>query len=277
MPSLGSGLSLGTLNTLSGFDYDVSAYFQTTGITDATARAQINDFVIGAKSLGVWDNMVCWPLRSSQNAGTGTTAYSLGGLGTFNGTLTNGPTWGADGMTFNNASVQYISTSCAYNPATLSTGFLSVINQTETPNFANAREICGNRSVAASLLFKNTNGTQDITLFDSAGDHNNAQVTSRISYVAGRQFAGGFIDSATRQFFNQLNAVTATATSVGGTITSGSSYFQIARGGVYGTARTFTGEISFVGLLRQQTITSANIEACRTLYKSTLGTGLGLP
>ena len=260
------------------YDADASTYFTTAGVTNTAGRQQISRFVTSIKDLGLYNNMVCWPLRSSQNAGTGTTAYSLGGLGTYNGTLVNGPTWGADGVTFNNASAQYISTSCAYNPATLSTGFLSVINQTETPNFANLREICGNRSaVAATVLFKNTNGTQDITLFDTAGGHNAAQATARISYVAGRQFAGGFVDSATRQFFNQLNAATATATSVGGTITSGSANFQIARGGVYGTARTFTGEISFVGLLRQGTITAANIEACRTLYKTTLGQGLGLP
>jgi hypothetical protein len=42
--------------------------------------------------------MVCWPLRSSQNAGTGTTAYSLGGVGTYNGSLVNGPTWGPNGV-----------------------------------------------------------------------------------------------------------------------------------------------------------------------------------
>ena len=259
------------------YDTDASAFFNTAGVSKTDAKQQISRFVTGIKDLGLWSSMVCWPLRSSQNAGTGTIAYSLGGLGTFNGTLTNGPTWGVDGVTFNNASAQYISTSCAYNPATLSTGFLSIINQTETPNFANAREICGNRSVAASSLFKNINGSQDITLFDSAGNHNTASANSRISYVAGRQFAGGFVDSATRQFFNQINSATATATSVGGTITSGSTNFQIARGGVYGTTRTFTGEISFVGLLRQGTITAANIEACRILYKTTLGLGLDLP
>lgn len=53
--------------------------------------------------------MVCWPLRSSQNAGTGTTAYSLGGLGTFNGTLTNGPTWGSAGILFDGSN-DFIST-----------------------------------------------------------------------------------------------------------------------------------------------------------------------
>ena len=47
---------------------------------------------------GLWPHMVCWPLRSSQNAGTGSTAYSFGGLGTYNGTLVNGPTWGAMGV-----------------------------------------------------------------------------------------------------------------------------------------------------------------------------------
>jgi len=79
------------------FDADARAYINTSGATD---RAAINHFVKGVKKLGLYSSMVCWPLRSSQNAGTGTTAYSLGGLGTYNGTLINGPTWGADGVSF---------------------------------------------------------------------------------------------------------------------------------------------------------------------------------
>ena len=61
---------------------------------------QINKFIIGLKKLGIWSNTICWPLRSIHNAGTGTTAYSIGGLGIYNGTLTNSPTWGFDGMSF---------------------------------------------------------------------------------------------------------------------------------------------------------------------------------
>jgi hypothetical protein len=80
----------------SSFDPDARAFVQTSGATD---RAAINHFVKGIRALGLWDDMVCWPLRSAQNAGTGSTAYSLGGLGTYNGTLVNGPTWGADGLT----------------------------------------------------------------------------------------------------------------------------------------------------------------------------------
>lgn len=58
---------------------------------------QINKFVIGIKKLGLWDTMVCWPMRSIHNAGTGTTVYSLGGLGIYNGTMVNSPMWQPDG------------------------------------------------------------------------------------------------------------------------------------------------------------------------------------
>jgi len=96
--SIGYGISVSP--RLAAFDPDALAYFTTAGITDNTAKTQINDFVVGIKDLGLWSSMVSWPLRSSQNAGTGTIAYSLGGLGTFNGTLTSGPTWGSDGISF---------------------------------------------------------------------------------------------------------------------------------------------------------------------------------
>jgi hypothetical protein len=66
----------------------------------ADPRQLIIDFAQGIDRLGLWNSMVCWPLRASQNAGSGTTAFSLGGLGQFNGTLVNAPTWGSDGMLF---------------------------------------------------------------------------------------------------------------------------------------------------------------------------------
>jgi hypothetical protein len=58
---------------------------------------QINKFVVGIKKLGLWNSMVCYPMRSIHNAGTGSTVYSLGGLGVYNGTMVNGPTWQSDG------------------------------------------------------------------------------------------------------------------------------------------------------------------------------------
>ena len=43
-------------------DADAAAFIQRSGATDRTA---INAFVRGVKALGLWNNMVCWPLRSA--------------------------------------------------------------------------------------------------------------------------------------------------------------------------------------------------------------------
>ena len=98
-----------TLNALRGpsVDPDAAAFAAASGATDVAA---LSAFVKGVKDLGLWESMVCWPLRSTQNAGTGTTAYSLGGLSSGTGTLVNGPTWGADGITFTPANSTFINT-----------------------------------------------------------------------------------------------------------------------------------------------------------------------
>ena len=92
------------------WELDVQGYLNTCNISAATPRKQIRDFSAGVNDLGLWNSMVCWPLRSSQNYGSGDTVFSLGGLGTYNGTRVNGPTWGADGITLLGSSSQYINT-----------------------------------------------------------------------------------------------------------------------------------------------------------------------
>lgn len=69
----------------------------------------INTFVKGVKNLGLWNNMICWPLRSYQNIGTGTVVYSFGGLKEVNGTMINSPSWSNDGIIFNDSLNQRIS------------------------------------------------------------------------------------------------------------------------------------------------------------------------
>ena len=91
------GIRIGGLG-ISGYDADAAAYFDRAGVTDNTAKVQINGFVKGIKDLGLYNSIVCWPLRSAQNAGTGLTAYSLGGAGIFNGTLNAQAIWTADGV-----------------------------------------------------------------------------------------------------------------------------------------------------------------------------------
>lgn len=74
-----------------------------------TPLKQLNKFVVGIKRMGLWNSMVCWPMRSIHNAGTGSTVYSLGGLGVYNGTMVNGPTWSDSGIVLlnNTQSITY--------------------------------------------------------------------------------------------------------------------------------------------------------------------------
>jgi hypothetical protein len=94
------GIRIGGLSKIGGLDADAVAYFERAGVTDATAKSQISAFVVGVKALGLYNNMVSWPLRSAQNKGSGSIGYSLGGLQTANATLVNGSTWTANGTPF---------------------------------------------------------------------------------------------------------------------------------------------------------------------------------
>jgi len=98
MPSLGSGLSLGTLNKLQGYDFDASNYIVQNSIpssyslptydstlasvstTTIDPRKSINDFILGLKSLGIWDRSVCCAFRNGQNIATGTQFNTFGGF-----------------------------------------------------------------------------------------------------------------------------------------------------------------------------------------------------
>ena len=52
------------------WELDVQGYLNTCNITDPLPRKQIRDFSAGVNDLGLWNSMVCWPLRSSQNYGS---------------------------------------------------------------------------------------------------------------------------------------------------------------------------------------------------------------
>lgn len=87
-------------DALANPDPDVTAYCSSCGITSLDTKAKLQDFVLVMKDLGLFDNMACWPLRLGQNAVAGSTRYSLGGLGNYNGTLFSA-TQVANGVAFN--------------------------------------------------------------------------------------------------------------------------------------------------------------------------------
>ena len=85
------------------YDADVAAFQKASDAADVTGIMDLVDYLKGQT---LWDYARFYPMKSSQNAGSGSTVYGLGGLTSNNMTLINSPTWGSGGVTFNEASSQ---------------------------------------------------------------------------------------------------------------------------------------------------------------------------
>jgi hypothetical protein len=260
--------------TRRGIDPDAADFCSRSGASD---RAAVSAFVRGVKDLGLYQSMVCWPLRSTQNAGTGTTAYSLGGLGTFNGSLINGPSWGTSGITFANASSQYISLGGTQiiggnsdytvmgvaqltNVAAINLALISLGN-----NRGGLPNVVSNGSTQGRYAAWNTSGVAFVTQLA------NGPTTSMFSQFIAGDAVGikCFINSGTP--FNtqvgdgRVNPSATTLPTIGGFNIGGTSYGNF-----------FNGLIPAAAMWNVK-LTDAQVASVLNLYKSTLGTGLGLP
>jgi hypothetical protein len=84
-------------------DPDVAAFVAASGAIDTTG---INGLATYLKAEGLWNNARFYPMKSAQNAGSGSTVFGLGGTTPNNMTLVNSPTWGASGIAMN-STTQY--------------------------------------------------------------------------------------------------------------------------------------------------------------------------
>lgn len=264
------GIRIGGLG-ISGFDADAAAYFDRAGVTDTTAKIQINAFVKGTKDLGLYSGMVSWPLRSSQNAGTGTTAYSLGGLGVFNGTLTGTPlpTWSTSGIVFSSALAQYINLSTALASGQLNClafGVGSVSSVASGNRFFDFQEQASATRRNPFLSYESFGVITDFQLPNSGVATQQATVNLADQLNTFLSVCGSKESGTMRISLNGVSQVT-----------SGGKTFNVGSG--YDTARIaniFDGTVSFA-LLASTDFTSAQVLSLHNLYKTTLGDGLGLP
>jgi len=259
---LGLGLRLGGLG-LSGFDADAAAYFDRAGVTDATAKQQINSFVVGVKGLSLWSNMVCWPLRSAQNKGSGTTVYSLGGLGTYNGTMVNGPTWGANGISFDGTD-DHIST--AYSAPAGSLAFISVFNSTTASV---------TRCLGGTLSTGNTKGFRMRDEAAMYGD-GSLQFFTRTLYTIGSFVMASALYNRPSTSYTFKNDSQDTTITSGNAMLQGTNnlYLYTAYDGSF--AQYFSGQ-GALSMIIPASITPSQYLSIYSIYKTTLGTGLGLP
>jgi hypothetical protein len=244
-----------------------------TGYSDS--RRLISDFVKGIKSLGLWNSMVCWPMRASQNAGGGTTAFSLGGLGQFNGSLVNAPTWGANGMVFSSSLGTRIdiSNDPIFAPQNTTWGAMAVSNQTSTPGVYggvfgknsindNLTDIGWNlREVNTNLQPQVSNGTTQ-ALYNIASVGFNLFRSSMFSYdnanVTGRVNGGTAVSSPYTPNAQQLSSQT----------------LRIGSGPTGPTPNYYNGQIAFALF---GYFSASQQVALHSLYRQTLGLGLNLP
>jgi hypothetical protein len=256
------------------YDEDAVAFAEASGATDI---ANLSAFVTGVKDLGLWDSMVCWPLRSSQNAGTGTTAYSLGGLGTYNGTLVNGPTWGVDGVDFSAASTQSISTSLIAQVGASG----GVYNTTSGLN----QSILSNRNdpiwVNGTTLNARADGSDSVAFVDIGGSASRIRATGSPifeEYVftqATHTLAGTAVTGDTT--FRQNKNARSSGAYVLGSGAMGAADTTLRIGAEQpGSANAFNGTIAFA-FISESIFSSQTQDSLFDLYKSTLGQGLGLP
>jgi hypothetical protein len=250
-------------------DRDAREFIGRAGATDAAGRLQINEFVRGVKSLGLWNSMVCWPLRSTQNAGTGTTAHSLGGLGIFNGTLINGPTWGANGLT--NSATGYVQ---APVPFVSTHSLLAVYNQSSTTG-TQTPIMLGDATNALSGDRRSNFRTDNVTFLFNG--------TTFVSYAFGPaslnafRVAGiGVVSQGSLLGYN--NSATTTLSTNAANISGGSpvSNVSMMATAFVSSSQHFVGTVAFGAVVHEQ-LSSGSYSNFYELYKATLGTGLGLP
>jgi len=242
-----------TLNLIirSGLDSDALAFAAESGAED---RRGLSDFARGVKGLGLWDSMVCWPLRSSQNAGTGTDVYSLGGGGSFPGTLVNGPTWGADYMTATSTQKATISNlAFTSNDVMFITAVKSDTGKVKILKSINA----------VFALFAPSVST---AYFDAT------EIGARISAAFGTRTAFSFVGGIGGAE-NSIRKDAAQLVAGGVSDISGESDDAV----VFEQTDVGTSNIAFVAVFQGQPYAAADFNAVRALYKSTIGIGLSLP
>jgi len=253
-------------------DVDGDAYLSRAGVTDPLGRCEVLWFTRGMKALDLWNNMVCWPLRNYQNAGTGATVFSLGGLGVFNGTAVNSPTWGINGFTFSNPGVgtntQRINLQTVLGTSDINSFAYGAASINSTSNFNRIFDIQNGvntteRNPFLTLGFNNQLNFQ----LPNKPSGISVSLSKVISIDTFNSVIGSKVGNLVRVSLNASLTDTATTTAAGFVVPAATSQSAIIH---------FNGTIA-ISLLGRFDANTTLITTVNNLYKSTLGNGLGLP
>lgn len=278
-------------------DTDGDAYLSRANVRDPIGRCEVLWFTRGVKALNLWSNMICWPLRSYQNAGNGSTVYSLGGLGVYNGNMVNSPPWQQNGVYFPASS--YINamnyTNYPYSTGGFGLSIFSVVNPlgwlpngtyrdfallggwTYRPVLHLTTGVGGGDSMRLQKMYINYNDSSlgagyvnNYVRAFGAPDTNTTYVKNNFSFMGYSpgdtiQKCSFTLDATFRENGTSIQPMA----SYGNTPTSP---VQLRIGSMNAVT---TGLVSISSLINVP-VASSTMQSIRSLYKSTLGNGLGL-
>jgi hypothetical protein len=256
---------------------DTEAYWRRLlgiGGTDINANDEVKNVEVFLDGLYNIAPRSAWPMvstfRSGQNAGSGTVALSIAPM---RHTLVNGPTWGANGITFDgpSASNQYLSTGGYLFPGgNLAVGAVTLtVNNTIPTNLA---IITADNFVTSQFGLRYENGAQQIRFGSNQGTGEVLVSQSRSRAIRDFYFGGHNANTV----WVRANTTARTTLAATGSIIAPGVTVQIGRYASSGATLNMHGEISFVYLCTSA-LTAAQEVDIFNLYKITLGQGLGLP
>ena len=266
----------------------VNTYRSLSGLPNITNgdAVDIDNFIIGLKDLGLWNTMVCWPLRSQHNIGAGTTVLSLGSLGKSNndGIMLNAfSTWGANGITFggtvaNSARINLptdIRFQISYSGSIF--GCLNyqagVIEDNNFAIFINSDSVDGDPTFPG--IQTNHQTSQGVVPAVTRNSTRYFQVTRGGVFSAGfSTVAGNFETNAQSNYRN--GTLIARESSLG---TMNPAERPIASAQCFiGRGNYVTGGVTCsISLVTAKVLSNAEMRSLHNLYKETIGKGLGLP
>ena len=249
-------------NTLTNNGTITATVLSPIATSTASSRQLINSFVKGVKAFGLWSSMVCWPLRSSQNTSTTYTAKSLGGLGTYDGTLTNysspSAAWLSDGLLLGGAA-NYVTTSGLNNGGTkgawISAMKYSALGTQAFETFTDISHVLGGTFAPYADNKFYMDWTTAGRLSVNSGTTANAQY-----------FFHGDVGGGVQTIYKNGSQLATQATAITNTNTAG----YLVKG--YASS---AGSCSFL-MFSNSSLASVSSDLYN-LYKNTLGVGLGLP
>ena len=252
------------------YDPDALAYFTTANITDPTAQQQINSFVVGVKSLGLWNSMVCWPLQSSQNASSTLTAQSLGGLGNYPATLTNfgsaSSAWTSTGLV--GSSVNSVATTTLILPSGNSSRTLVSVWQ----NYSASQFVPIGSTTADLNRFLLRSDNQTNASSDLYNGTTSYAVFGSTTVSSGVNFSAVTYNASNSAALFKANSNASTSATIPKSFGSGAVIFG-AYSGSYGQGYG----LFALNMALNISLTETQINNLNLLYKSTLGLGLALP